>query len=124
MASINQNLRPPVTLPNFCNLGVSLRILLAVNGVSLIAAGLKSSDWNSLWQELMGIAALVQPVLLLSLLLLCAGRRLLERMPYSGGIVLLLLLEELLATLVYFMERELMGEDALFHLYRYWLLPF
>ena len=124
MASINQNQRPPVTLPNFCNLGVSLRILLAVNGMSLIAAGLKASEWAVLWHELMGIAALVQPVLLLSLLLLCSGRKLLERLPYSGGVVLVVLLEESLTTLVYSLGRELLGAEGAYQLYRYWVFTF
>lgn len=124
MASINQNQRPSGALPNFCNLGVSLRILLFVNGMSLVTAGLKSSSWALLWQELMGISALVQPVLLLSLLLLCVGRKLLERVSYSGGIVLVLLLEELLATLAYFLGRELLGAEEVFQLYRYWMFTF
>ncbi|MDO8891605.1 MAG: histidine kinase [Sulfurimicrobium sp.] len=124
MASINQNQRPPVALPNFCNLGVSLRILLAVNGMSLVSAGLKSSSWVILWQELIGIAAVVQPVLLLSLLLLCLGQKFLERMPYSGGIVIVVLLEELLATLAYFLGRELLATGGYFQLYQYWIFTF
>lgn len=124
MASINQNQRPPVTLPNFCNLGVSLRILIAVNGMSLVAAILKASEWTVMWQELMGMAALVQPVLLLSLLLLCSGQKLLERLPYSGGILLVVLLEELLTTLVYFLGRDLLGVEGVFQLYRFWVFTF
>lgn len=113
-----------MTLPNFCNLGVILRILLAVNGMSLIAAGLKVSSWDLMWEELMGIAALVQPVLLLSLLLLCSTRKLLARIPYSVGMVLVVLLEELLATLAYFLGRELLGAEGDFQLYRYWAFTF
>lgn len=124
MPSINQNQRPPVDLPNFCNLGVSLRILLAVNGMSLVAAALRSSGWAMLWQELMGISVLVQPLLLLSLLLLCSGRKLLGYLSYSGGIVMVVLLEELLAALVYFLGRELIGAEGLFLLYRYLILTF
>ncbi|MFA5243208.1 MAG: histidine kinase [Sulfuricella sp.] len=124
MASINQNQRPPVALPNFCNLGVNLRILLAVNGMSLIAAGLKASTWALFWQELMGIAVLVQPVLLLSLLLLCTVRKFLDRLPYRGGIVMVVLLEELLTTLAYFLGRELLDTVESFQLYRYWIFTF
>lgn len=124
MASINQNQRPPVTLPNFCNLGVNLRILLAVNGMSLVAAGLKASSWPLLWQELLGIAVVVQPVLLLSLLLLCVARKFLDRLPYWGGIVMVVLLEELLITLAYFLGRELLDTTESFQLYRYWVFTF
>lgn len=124
MASINQNQRPPVTLPNFCNLGVNLRILLAVNGMSLVAAGLKASSWPLLWQELLGIAVVVQPVLLLSLLLLCLARKFLDRLPYWGGIVMVVLLEELLTTLAYFLGRELLDTTESFQLYRYCVFTF
>ncbi|MDP3688573.1 MAG: histidine kinase [Sulfurimicrobium sp.] len=92
--------------------------------MSLVSAGLKSSSWVILWQELIGIAAVVQPVLLLSLLLLCLGQKFLERMPYSGGIVIVVLLEELLATLAYFLGRELLATGGYFQLYQYWVFTF
>lgn len=113
-----------MALPNFCNLGVNLRILVAVNGMSLVAAVLKSSGWPLFWQELTGIAVLVQPVLLLSLLLLCAGRKLLERMSYPGSMVLVVLLEEMLVTLMYHLGRDFLGAEAGFQLYRYWAFTF
>lgn len=121
MASINQIPRPPVTLPNFCNLGVSLRILVIVNGMSLAAAALKAETVQSAWQELMALSVLVQPLLLLSLLLLCAGRRLFARMSYSGGIIAVVGLELVLVTLVHGLSRDLMAAAGPFQLQRNWL---
>jgi two-component system sensor histidine kinase AlgZ len=121
MASINQNQHPPVALPNFCNLGVSLRILVIVNGMSMVAAVLKAATFQAAWQELMAISVVVQPLLLLSLLLLCAGRRLFALMPYSGGIVAVLGLELALVTLVHGLSRDLLDTAGPFQLQRYWL---
>ncbi|MDD5403475.1 MAG: histidine kinase [Sulfuricella sp.] len=121
MASINQIQRPPVTLPNFCNLGVSLRILLIANGMGVVAAVLKAATFQAAWQELMAISVVVQPLLLLSLLALCAGRRLFVRLPYPGGIAAVTGLELLLVTLVHGFSRDLLGTTQPFQLQRYWL---
>ncbi len=124
MASINQNQRPPVSLPNFCNLGVNLRILIIVNGMSLVAAALKAASFHSMWLDLMEISVLVQPLLLLSLLALCAGRKLLQRMSYTGGIAAVIFLELVLTTLVYVLLQELLDTERQFLLPRYWLFTF
>jgi two-component system sensor histidine kinase AlgZ len=72
MASINQI--PRVTLlPDFRNLGVMLRVLLIVTGLTMVAAMLKSPNLGSLVQQWVGIAALVQPITILSVVLLGAG---------------------------------------------------
>jgi len=121
MASINQNQRPPVALPNFCNLGVSLRILVLVNSMGVVAAVLKTATFQAAWQELMAISIVLQPLLLLSLLLLCAGRRLIARLPYSGGIVAVLGLELALVTLLHGLSRNFLEMAGPFLLQRYWL---
>lgn len=121
MASINQNQRPPVSLPNFCNLGVNLRILIIVNGISLVAAILRTTSIQETWQEWMAILVVVQPLLLLSLLVLCAGRRLLEPMSYSAGIAVVIGVELTLTTLVYLPLRNLLDSGQQLVLPRYWL---
>jgi two-component system sensor histidine kinase AlgZ len=108
-------------LPNFCNLGVSLRILVIVNGMSAVAAALKAATFQAVWQELLAISVVVQPLLLLSLLVLCAGRRLFARMSYSGGIVAVVGLELALVTLVHGLIRDLLDMAGPFQLQRYWL---
>ena len=123
MTSIKQNSAAPteaaapaaasdVTLPNFCNLGIWLRILVIVDGMSVVAAALKSATLDTMWRELMEVSALVQPVLLLSLLALCLGRRFFVRLPYRSGVAAVLLLTLALAGLVHAFSRELFGAGA------------
>ena len=95
-----------VVLPNFCNLGIMLRILFIVDGMSVVAAMLKAPTYDGMWRELMNLSALVQPVLLLSLLFLCLGRGVLSRLPYHFGVAAVLLLELVLSTLVHYLQRE------------------
>src|SRR5512135_1672540 len=118
MPSINQ--KYPRTLPNFCNLGVGLRILIAVAGMSVAAAVIKTSSWNAAWREMLEVFALVQPVLLSSLLLLCLGRRFLERLSYKWGIAAVTVTVLGMTTLAYFFGQRLGIEQA--PLFRYWLL--
>ncbi|MEW5943997.1 MAG: histidine kinase [Pseudomonadota bacterium] len=122
MASINQNGAYPITLPNFRNLGIDLRILLLVDGMSVAAALLKTSGYAAMWRELMEISAVVQPVLLLSLLTLYLLYRPLYRLPYRLGVVAVVAVELLLTALVYAFDRHVSGDggDALL-LARYWL---
>jgi len=109
-----------VALPNFCNLGIWLRILFIVDGMSIVAAMLKAPTYDGMWQELMALSALVQPVLLLSLLVLCLGRGVLARLPYRSGVAAVLLLELALSTLVHVSSRRLFDAD-LGAIERHWL---
>ncbi|MHB1293115.1 MAG: sensor histidine kinase [Sulfuricella sp.] len=128
MTSIKQNPASPtgpsgmagVALPNFCNLGIMLRILFIVDGMSVVAALLKASTYDGMWRELMNLSALVQPVLLLSLLALCLGRGVLVRLPYRFGVAAVLLLELALATLVHVFSQRLFDAD-LGAIERHWL---
>ncbi len=109
-----------VALPNFCNLGIMLRILFIVDGMSVVAAMLKAPTYDGMWRELMNLSALVQPVLLLSLLLLCLGRGVLSRLSYRLGVAVVLLLELALSTLVHLFGQRLFDAD-LGALERHWL---
>lgn len=100
-----------VTLPNFCNLGIWLRILIIVGGMSAAAAAVKAATLAGMWGDLLDISALVQPVLLLSLLALCLARRFLARLPYRAGVVAVLLLTLALTALVHVLGRRLFGAD-------------
>ncbi len=84
MRSIKQN-TPAASLPDFCNLGVMLRILVIVDGMSLAAAAVKGPSFASAWAALLDISLSVQPVLLAGLLTLCLARRPLQRLPYRNG---------------------------------------
>lgn len=57
-------------IPNFHNLGVNLRLLVIVNGMVILAAILLSNNLNSFIKALTTLSAFVQPVIILSMLLL------------------------------------------------------
>ncbi|MBX9810757.1 MAG: hypothetical protein K2Y16_03990, partial [Burkholderiales bacterium] len=66
---VNQNAYSSA-LPNFRNLGILLRILLIVNVAAFAAAAVKSVTLRGVWNELLEISAVVQPLLILSLVVL------------------------------------------------------
>ena len=108
------------TLPNFRNLGVMLRILVMVAAMSMVAALLKAGGAGSFWRELIDVSAIVQPVLLASLLLLYASYAWLVRLPYAWGMALVMVLELALTTLVAVIGRQLFESDPMV-LERSWL---
>ena len=92
MASINQN--PAATLlPDFRNLGVMLRVLVMVTTLTVIAAILKSPNLNGFLQQWVGIAAVVQPIAILSVLLLGAANSWLHELEYRSAVVLVVFAE-------------------------------
>lgn len=92
--SIREN-APEPRLPDCCNLGVWLRVLLAVNLGGLVVAFARAPA-SGVFREFVEAAALLEPVALASLLALCAARRLLDRLGHATaaalvfGIVLVL----------------------------------
>jgi two-component system sensor histidine kinase AlgZ len=120
MASINQNTAGDA-LPNFCNLGVVLRVLVAVNAFALAAAIIRHND-------LMGIAidfaeglAVIEPVLLASLMLLCPLRRPLGFFSYEIGVAVVVVFELVMATLAWSISKAFSGEGDTDLLIRYWM---
>ncbi len=83
--SINQNI-PPKLLPNFVNLGTVLRIVLLVNGMALLGLALQTASPGNLLNSLLQGSALLQPVLLSSLLVLYALNPVLGRIAYWQGV--------------------------------------
>lgn len=121
MASIvNQNAYSSA-LPNFRNLGILLRILLIVNLAAFAAAAVKSVPLRGIWNELLEISALVEPLLILSLIALMALNGVLNRLPYYLGILAVIALELLLTALLYAAGRPLIAMDSA-PLGHYWLL--
>ena len=80
-------------LPNFQNLGIQLRILLIVNILATMAAILLSQKLSDFLPLLAQLSALVQPVLLLSMLGLYVLQPLLIKLKYWQGVALIILLE-------------------------------
>ncbi|ARU30446.1 sensor histidine kinase [Sulfuriferula sp. AH1] len=77
----------PDRLPDFCNLGVMLRILLGVEGLVWTTAWLQKPYLAEMWHLFVGYSVVVQASLLLTLVLLCVLRRPLQRLPYHWGAV-------------------------------------
>ena len=96
MTSINQT-GAGIRLPNFCNLGVMLRVLLIVNLFGVATAVVRARELLEAPEQFLIFAAFSEPVLVVSLLALCASRRFLHSLSYPVAIALLCLLELLLS---------------------------
>ncbi|WP_026177294.1 sensor histidine kinase [Thiobacillus denitrificans] len=81
-----------VELPNFCHMGVSLRIALTTEAALVAGVAARAADVPAFWAEFVALSALAQPALLLTLLALCAAERWLRGLPYRMGVGFTLLL--------------------------------
>jgi len=88
-------------LPDFRNLGVQLRILLIVNAVALVAAVVKSPSLTALGAQITELAAMVEPLLILTLVLLYLLNGVLARLPYAAGALAVMALTLVLTTLLH-----------------------
>ena len=84
--SIKQN-HPSDALPNFRNLGVTLRMLLLGNALALLAALLQANDGMDVLLRMMQIATMLTPVLLGSLVLLWLAQPLLNKLAYWQAVL-------------------------------------
>jgi len=107
--SINQNAYSGA-LPNFRNLGIMLRILLMGNAAAAAAAVVKGPDLLGAWREFVESAALVEPLLVLSVLALAVLSGVLRLLPYWLGAAAVLALELVLTAVLYFEGRTLLGQ--------------
>ena len=107
-------------LPSFRNLGILLRIVVIVIGMCLAAALVNAAEPRGWPDELIAVSALVQPILLLSLLVLAVADPWLHGLRYPYAIALLVAIELSVTSVVYgFGLGAFRGGDALV---RYWLL--
>jgi two-component system, LytTR family, sensor histidine kinase AlgZ len=100
VASINQT-GAGIRLPNFCNVGVMLRSLVVVNALLAAAAVIRAPSVGEIWFEFLIFAAFGEPVLILSLVVLCWARRWLHAIGYVGAIALLAAFEMGVTWLLY-----------------------
>jgi len=107
VASINQT-GAGIRLPNFCNLGVMLRSLLVANLFVLAAALVRTASLEAAGQEFLLLAAFCEPVLIVSLVVLCAARGPLHRLGYVPSIVVIAIFEVALAAGAVRMTAELL----------------
>jgi two-component system, LytTR family, sensor histidine kinase AlgZ len=108
--SIRQN-DPPDALPDFRNLGVISRILLSVNAFALLFALARSRELGEFAARATEIAGSLEPVLLVSLIVLYAGSPLFERLAYSHGLLAVLAIV-LAATAALFPLQTFIGGGA------------
>ncbi len=80
MESIKEKLPKP-RLPDFCNLGTWLRVLLGANAMALAGALAANRQFALLANEFAETAATVEPVAIGSLVVLCAASRARLRLP-------------------------------------------
>ena len=109
-------------LPNFQNLGIQLRILLIVNILATMAAILLSNNLSDFLPLLAQLSALVQPVLLLSMLGLYILQPLFSKLKYWQGVVIIVLLEIAFTWLVFAFVNQLLTFDSQPEIFRACLL--
>ncbi len=112
MASSNKN-PDHAALPDFHNVGVLTRILTGVIIMQMIAALVRVSSLRDLLQELVMTSAFVEPVLILSLIILTALNGWLRKLRYAFGAALIVTLEICITAAVCMtMQGALGGEDS------------
>jgi two-component system sensor histidine kinase AlgZ len=84
MASIGQSAYPDL-LPDFRNLGVMARVLVAVNALAAAGVLFAAPHPGGALQQFMSTAAYLEPLLLIALLALASLSPLLARLPYWSG---------------------------------------
>ena len=98
MPSIRQNTFSDL-LPDFRNLGVIARVLVAVNAVALIAAVYAAPNLRGALERFIEDAAFLEPLLFIEVAVLFALSRQLGRMTYRGGCAAVVLLAAALAVI-------------------------
>ena len=67
-------------LPDCCNLGILLRILVPLNLAAVLLGAALATDWADLGRRLLEIGAVLEPVALVSLVALCGTRKVVNGM--------------------------------------------
>jgi two-component system sensor histidine kinase AlgZ len=96
---IRQNVNPPA-LPDFRNMGVILRILVAVNAGALAASFARETNPAAMFADWTIATTMVEPVLFVVLAILWAGSPRLARLPYATALAVVAVLA-VAATLAY-----------------------
>lgn len=115
MREITQSERHPKTLPDFCNLGTSLRVLVIANVLGVAVALARAGSVAGWYAQMLTFSASFQPLLLSSLLALCGLKPLFRRLDYRNGVMLVFTVELALALLAFVIQRRWfdVAEDTL-----------
>lgn len=108
MASIRQNVELS-RLPDLRNLGVLLRVLLAINLLGLIVVFARTADLTALLEEFVALAALLEPALIFSLLLAYLAAPYLSALSYVRGAAALALVAVAGVSVTYLSFAPLLG---------------
>jgi two-component system sensor histidine kinase AlgZ len=95
-------------LPDFRNMGTVLRIVLLVNAIALTGLLARATSLKGLQADVLQGAALLQPALLSSLLLLYLIDPVLQRLRYGQGVVLVLAVVAAVCLLVDWLAGDLL----------------
>jgi two-component system sensor histidine kinase AlgZ len=97
-------------LPNFCNQGVMLRMVVLVNvmvlGAALIRADLQV-DMSGLLRQFLAISIIAQPAIIFSLVVSCGLKPILSKLSYWHGVVAIFIIETVTGTLFWLLYRSL-----------------
>ncbi len=80
-------------LPNFCNLGIMLRLLAIVNVMVIAAAILRAEAGRELATQYLTISVLAQPAMLMSLIATCTLQPIFAKLRYWQGVSAIFALE-------------------------------
>jgi two-component system, LytTR family, sensor histidine kinase AlgZ len=94
--SIRQTAYPDV-LPDFRNLAVMARVLVAVNALALAGALYTTTSVLAALEHFVYVAAFLEPLLLIQLVALFAASGALARLPYRGGCLIVTAIAAVLA---------------------------
>jgi two-component system sensor histidine kinase AlgZ len=98
---------PTARLPNFCNLGITLRLLIIVNLLCLAAAVVRAEGPDAL-QQYLRISAFAQPSIILSMMLACVFRPVLSRVSYWRGVAVIFALEAVIGIASWYALNQLL----------------
>ncbi len=109
--SIKQNYENDA-LPDFRNIGVTLRILLISNVLAFLQAILLTHSWEDLPRQTMQMATLFTPVLLCMLICLWIVQPWLKKIPYYYGVAFIQTLVVVMTITIYVLGGELYQKHA------------
>jgi len=109
--SIKQNTMPDV-LPNFRNLGITLRILLLSNALVIMQALMLANGWSDVVEQIIQISTLFSPILLTELLILWAVQPQLNKLPYWRGFCVVMGITIVLSLGYYMLIGELLHPEG------------
>jgi len=109
-------------LPSFRRLGVIARVLMLMNMVLLLATLFAAEYVNQLLPVLLGMAVIVEPVLIASLALLYVCDAWLAKLRYEQGVMAVCAVAAVVTATIYWASESLIGKPYFFGLLRAMLL--